>query len=277
MKLSITRAQRTLLFFLSASGYVAWFAGVGSQLDAQGIVGQRVPSITIPAASPIPRVAEAIKRDPFSGAPAEPVAADAAASADGDVRPAEAASSKNALDSDSVPNISAGGVPPAVAAAPAMTLVVRATIVGKNSVAYVANGTEMDIVRMGDSLGDRRIRKIDIEGIAFDDGSRLDLASGYNATPAPILPKTKTITLTADQLRRLSASYNAQAAAVRPPVAAPTPIPPTAAPAAPETNALPTADQKGLIPGTNATPNANAPTAFPYPYPYPPPAAVPHR
>jgi hypothetical protein len=172
-----------------------------------------------------------------------------------------------------------GGAVPNIAGAPAdlamndasagseMTLVVRATIVGKHSVAYVANGSEMDIVRVGDSLGDRRIASIDLEGIAFTDGSRLDLVASYEATPAPAPVRSNAIDLRIDQLRKLFArsdvSGNAQVSATQPPIEAPqTESPVTPAP-------LRTTDTTGLAPGTNPTPDLSDPTAYPYPYPYP--------
>ena len=269
MMITISRGQRSLLFFLSASGYVAWFAGVGAPLNAQNVVGQRIASLTIPASSPLPRVAEAIRRDPFEGAPQEAgfdrQSVPPASAEDGTARPTQTFAA-DFPDNDHVPNIATGAAMPDAAQAPAPTLVVRATIVGRTSVAYVANGSEMDIVRVGDSLGDRRVVKIDIEGIAFDDGTRLDLAAGYDGTPAPVARKNGSVTVSLDQLRKLLRSV--PATAVSTPV--PPPAPPTAEPSLAPAQSLPTADVTGLIPGQNPTSNPGAPTAFPYPYPYPP-------
>jgi hypothetical protein len=263
MKLTITRRQRSLLFFLSASGYVAAFSGVGARIDAQDITGPRVRSMVFTTAPMPPAVAGQIRRDPFAGAPNVP------------------ATAPNAPAAEPLPidRGDAGGTVPNIAGAPAdlamnasaagteMTLVVRATIVGKHSVAYVANGTEMDIVRVGDSLGDRRIAEIDLEGIAFTDGSRLDLVASYEATPAPPPVRRDAIDLRIDQLRKLFARNYAGAAAQVPATLPPIEAPQTEAPVTPAP--LRTTDTTGLAPGTNPTPDLSDPTAYPYPYPYP--------
>ena len=61
-----------------------------------------------------------------------------------------------------------------------MQLAVRATIVGPNPVAYVENGTVMDIVRVGDTLGEQRIVRIDLRGITFGDGSQYGVKLNYS-------------------------------------------------------------------------------------------------
>jgi hypothetical protein len=264
MRLTITRRQRSLLFFLSASGYVAAFSGVGARIDAQDITGPRVRSMVFTTAPMPPAVAGQIHRDPFAGAPNVPAPADPGAPS------AEPLPTDRGDVGGAVPNIA--GAPADLAMNPAgggteMTLVVRATIVGKHSVAYVANGSEMDIVRVGDSLGDRRIAAIDLEGIAFTDGSRLDLVASYEATPAPPPVRTNAIDLRIDQLRKLFARTSpgsaAQVAPTQPPIEAPqTEAPVTPAP-------LRTTDTTGLAPGSNPTPDLSDPTAYPYPYPYP--------
>ena len=274
MKLSITRTQRSLLLFLSASGFVAWFAGVGAPLDAANITGPRIASITMPPSAPIPRVAEAIVRDPFAGAPVEPAALERPAPS-GDTVPAIPASPSDAAGgtTDSVPNIGNAMPPAAAAPTPAVSLIVRATIVGKTSVAYVANGSEMDIVRVGDSLGDRRVTTIDLEGIAFDDGTRLDLSSTYLATSAPVASTHGDIAIPLEALRKMLQPLRTRPAQTPAttgvPLATARPEQSPAVVAEPP-EALPTADQHGLSPGQNPTPDAGGATAFPYPYPYPP-------
>jgi hypothetical protein len=249
--------------FLSASGYVAAFSGVGARIDAQDITGPRVRSMVFTTVPMPPAVAGQIRRDPFAGAPNVPASTDVNASAP------EPLPSDRGDVGGAVPNIAGAPADVAMNAAPAaaeVTLVVRATIVGKHSVAYVANGSEMDIVRVGDSLGDRRIVAIDLDGIAFSDGSRLDLVGSYEATPAPPA-RTNSIDLRIEQLRKLFernyAVGSARVAATQPPSEAPqTEAPVTPAP-------LRTTDTTGLAPGSNPTPDLNDPTAYPYPYPYP--------
>jgi hypothetical protein len=268
MRLSITRGQRSLLLFLSASGYIAWFAGVGARLEAAGVVGPQVTSMIVPQAPPIPRVANAIVRDPFAGAPqtgagqAPPPSVDLPAAALG--------GAPSAKTDATVPNIAGGAADTTVADASAAQLAVRATIVGRNSVAYVANGTEMDIVRVGDSLGDRRVAAIDLDGIAFTDGSRLDLSGGYTATPKPVDRGTRMLQIPLDELRTLFAAHAAQTASTAPPATlASSPSPSDASPAIVTPGPLRTADSRGLAPGVTPTPNTVDPTAAPYPYPYP--------
>jgi hypothetical protein len=269
--IGITRRQRSLLLFLSTSGYIAWFSGVGTRLEAQGIAGPRIVSMTMTPAPAVPRVASQISRDPFAGNPQASHAAPPPDDAANAVPPSRAAAATNGADATgNVPNIAGADMPPgAAAAAEPMTLTVRATIVGRTSVAYVANGSAMDIVRVGDSLGDHRIVKIDLEGITFNDGSRLDLAAGYNATPAPLRRPGQTITIPLEQLRRLFSQTPATGAVA--PVAAQSQAEPTAGPPQIATPApLPTVNAAGVAPGTNPTPDLTDPTAYPYPYPYPP-------
>jgi hypothetical protein len=149
--------------------------------------------------------------------------------------------------------------------------VVRATLVGAHAAAYVANGNDVSLVRVGDAVDGRRIVLIDVRGIAFSDGSRLDLAEKYLATPAPRATPRSRIDAVARELARLRATIERRATEVpssksTAPVATPRrPPEPTAWP-------LPTADARGRPVGVNPTPDAADPTAFPYPYPYPPAA-----
>jgi hypothetical protein len=157
----------------------------------------------------------------------------------------------------------------AEADSPAMQVSVRATIVGPNPVAYVENGAVMDIVRVGDTLGDQRIVRIDLRGISFSDGSRLDLPDAYAATPPPARASDSAITLRLAEIRRLLAPKQAQVApAATPPAGVPSPSPsatyPTPGP-------LPTVNAQGIPVGVNPTFDPTAPTPYPYPYPYAPP------
>jgi len=286
--ISLTRSQRAALLFVSASAYLAWYAGFGERLEAQSIAGTPPPSLTIAAHGAPPRLSSVIVRDPFAGAPA----AETRDESDRNVAPGAARTTPGAnppgrtteapLEA-TVPNIA--GVRDAShdiarESGPATTLVVRATIVGRNPVAYVANGTVMDIVRIGDRLGDRRIGAIDLRGIGFTDGSRLDLPGAFVA--APSVPKAaSSVTIKLEDLRRLILAPGAASpplapgAGTRPttPVAATTP--PATPSGFPTPGPLPTVDARGIPVGTNPTPNANGPTPYPNPYPYAPP--VPHR
>lgn len=292
--ISLSRLQRAALFFVSASAYLAWYSGFGERLEAQDIVGAPAPSITLAPRFPPPHLSAVIIRDPFAGAPDTSVRSDTETRIDAPSL-AQATFTTHATPGNGmVPNISSSGVGevstvsavPDIATArngspdgaPAV-LVVRATIVGRNPVAYVANGTMMDIVRVGDRLGDRRIARIDLRGIAFTDGSRLDLPGAF-AAPAPSAPKVaNTITLKLDDLRKLVQPARQQSPPLAPGAGASpgsvTPVAPSApAPAGtfPSPGPLPTIDQRGIPVGTNPTPSANGPTPYPNPFPYAPPA-----
>jgi hypothetical protein len=289
MNVSLTSRQRATLLFLSASGYIAWFSGLGDRIEAQGLGPSETATFTIAQPGRVPNVAGVIRRDPFAGKPPERATAGLMPSsalrsegftALGDDRANTRGDAALAIASGSagvtVPNIGAEPSVVAQVSAPTLTLALRATITGPNPVAYVANGSVMDIVRVGDTLGDRRIAKIDLRGIAFADGTRLDLPEislssprqPATRAPHPSAPRTLTI----GDLRRLLLPRRAEPAAVPDAPTMPVPSPtynyPTPGP-------LPTIDQRGLPVGVNPTPDPNAPTAYPYPYPYAPP--VPHE
>ncbi len=265
MSFALSHRGRSLLLFLSAAAYVAWFSGLGERSEAQGVSsGTADATITLPTTPP--NVAAAVVRDPFAGSPDDRSAA--AGSPDG-VPPTAIA---NAGPSDVVvPNIAATSA----AAQPLVRLVVRATIVGGNPVAYVEQGTSMQIVRVGDVLGNERVVTIDLRGVSFASGARLDLPETYQAPPRPERQSAPRFALPFDLLRRLVAPHPAQAAATASPIiptAAPSPnSTPGSASASPSPSRLPMADTRGLTVGTNPTADPNAPTPFPYPYPYAPP------
>jgi hypothetical protein len=247
---------------LSASSLVAWFSGIDERLGAQNIEGESPGRLAIAPTQPPANVLQIIKRDPFAESASPLLAGSSESALDDDLAQDDETpglDSTVAADSVVVPNIGA----PDVAAT---SLVVRATITGPNPVAYVENGSEVDIVRVGDTLGDRRVSVIDLRGITFGDGSRLDLPSGYTATPSPI-PLARSITLRVDDLRRLLQAR---------PVNAPQPVAPapSRAPASvpdyPTPGPLPTVNPQGLPPGVTPSPDYSAPTGFPYPYPYAP-------
>jgi len=65
VRLGITRSQRTLLFFVSALGYVEWLTGPASRIDAEGSPNSANDTITLtePSSTPVEFV---IVRDPFA-------------------------------------------------------------------------------------------------------------------------------------------------------------------------------------------------------------------
>lgn len=276
--IAITRAQRMALLFASASAYIAWFSGFDGRLEAQGLVGAPTPMLTIVPRGAPPRVGSIIHRDPFDGAPRNPsesVAATAEIPTEREGRATELVTVPNISVSNGDPTLADTANSPNRNAGDSETLVVRATIVGRNPVAYVANGSAMDIVRVGDRLGDRRIGRIDLRGIAFSDGSRLDLPGVFIATPAP-RKSGSTVTIKLADLRRLLLRPSAQTPPASPqntvlsptaPVSVATPLAPTY----PTPGPLPTIDPRGIPVGTNPTPDANGPTPYPNPYPYAPP------
>jgi hypothetical protein len=259
VKFALSRRGRGLLLFLSAAGYIAWFSGLGDRIEAQP-ANESVPPVFAfaPATAP-PNVAAIIARDPFAGG-ATPSATVVVRSGQPENTSARAIAGTGG---DVVPNIGEAGL----ATTPSV-LAVRATIVGANAVAYVENGSVMDIVRVGDSLGDERVATIDLRGIAFADGTRLDLPDGYAATPAPAHAAPSAITLRLNDLRKLLAAL--RRAATTAPEAAPSPVAPSAAPSYPTPAPLATVDARGIPVGVNPTSDPNAPTPFPYPYPYAP-------
>jgi len=286
--IGLTRTQRTLVLFFSASAYIAWFSGLGERIEAQGVTRSPAPSLTVAPRNAPPRVNAIIRRDPFAGAPVR--VEDDRRSSQGP-RAARVPTHDPGSALVNAPGVSAagGGVPdvggtasvpnPAsdprgAAVGASLTLVVRATITGANPVAYVANGTMMDIVRVGDRLGDRRIAKIDLRGLAFSDGSRLDLPGNFDATPAPRVA-SNVVTLKIDDLRKLILGTRSLSP-LAPPAAPPAQTLATSTPAPtgtfPSPGPLPTVNQRGIPVGTNPTFDPHAPTPYPEPYPYAPPA-----
>lgn len=163
---------------------------------------------------------------------------------------------------------------PSDAPLPERALAVRATITGSRAVAYVANGTAMDIVRVGDIVGDRRVAAIDLHGIAFADGSRLELPDGFARRSDPA--QTHAVTLSIEDLRRLMTPLTRTAAPSPSPASTGAAMPYATSAASNSTPApLTTVDRRGLRPGDNPTPDLVDPTAYPLPYPYAPGAT--HR
>jgi hypothetical protein len=182
-----------------------------------------------------------VRRDPFAGAPTTEQRASPL--------PAE--------------TFVVGGAPPAddpgddaafATSPPSLTISVKATIIGRIPVAYLAIGAALRIVGIGDPLGPRRIASIDATGVTLDDGTRFSLvatASVAVRTAAPKHPRRPRPTSTG------SPTTPSPQAAVA-----------SAAPATP--GPLPTISLHAYPIGSRPTSDPSAPTAFPYPFPYPP-------
>ena len=136
-------------------------------------------------------------------------------------------------------------------------VVLKATIVGRRAVAYLQNGAVLDIVRVGDRLGTRTIVRIELRGIVFDDGSRLDLSGGYRATPPPAPATPHPLTLE-DVRSLLVPPVQSTASAAAGTTSAPSPGYPTPGP-------LPTIDGRGHAPDANPTADVQDPTPYPVP------------
>jgi hypothetical protein len=128
----------------------------------------------------------------------------------------------------------------------------KATIAGTSPVAYVEAANAMTIVRPGDVVSGLRVRLIDLRGVEFDDGTRLDLPDRASPTiaPQPAPPHAGSTPLS---LPSAEASD-------------------TPAPAAgyPSPGPLPTPKPGAYPLGSRPTSDPAAPTALPYPYPYAP-------
>jgi hypothetical protein len=263
--MKLTRRARALLLFLSASGYTAWFSGLGERTEAAGDESPYPAIAATPHFKAERSIAAVISRDPFDGAPtrapaADPVPGNAVQTPETGSAPIRTRASLGDLD---VPNIADAGIP-----GEPLTLAVRATIVGNNPVAYVENGTEMDIVRLGDTLGEERVVKIDLRGLTFADGSRLDLPDSFTTAPPPP-PIALSLSQRIDEIRKLL--LRRQAASTAATLPANSPFPNVSATASyPTPGPLETVDSRGIPVGTNPTPDTSGPTPYPYPYPYAP-------
>jgi hypothetical protein len=248
MMLAITKRARTLLFFLSASSYTAWFSGLGERIAAQGAAGYtgseasergtNAGSISFPT----------IVRDPFARA------------SDPDTT---GRSTQTIRESMIVPDIAIDRI----GRVDRVQLVVRATIVGQNPVAYIDDRGTMDIVAVGDALAGERVAHIDLRGVSFTNGDRLELPD-VEHTPPPAVASGNTIFVRLADLRRLLTAKQATplpSSPVQPNGAAiTTNATQTATPAVHGPRPLRTADSRGLTVGTNPSPDPSDVTAQPY-------------
>lgn len=260
MSFSITRAQRSLLFFFSASGYIAWCSGLDGRLEAEIIATPHLQMLASLPQRPPPRVSSIILRDPFAEEQPDAVPVADANGADPSVSNAALAD-----DGPRVPDIA--DLPGSDASVP-QTLTLKATIVGSNPVAYVQDGPGMDIVRVGDLLGGRRVNRIYLQGVSLSDGTRLALPGMFVPTPPPEMPAPAKTGAPVADLRKTLAEQ--QAAGKAPATDAAPQATPTPSPGFPSPAPRPTVNQNGIPVGVNPTSDPNAPTPYPYPYPYAP-------
>jgi hypothetical protein len=261
---AITRRTRAILVFVSAGAYVLSLCDVSERTEAHGFDVPGSATVVVDVSTP-PSIASIVRRDPFAGEPGERTDPPSGVSDPGGPDPV-------------VPDIVPGDAPPEGADAGAgarqpLALTVRATIVGRQAIAYVAEGGDLQLVRVGDTLASRRVAAIDERGIELSDGTRADLPESYLATPEPARPRRQPLEGAEREIQRLRTLLTNARAAVREP-AATHQVPPAPSPLAPPAEVkpgpLPTVDARGLPVGVNPTPDASDPTAFPYPYPYPP-------
>jgi hypothetical protein len=256
VRYELSKRGRTVLLFLSAANYTAWFSGLGERGDAQGMTGASA-FLTLERFTPrSSNIALAISRDPFDGL-RKPITLPKA-------NTTTAGTSEDPL----VPDIAVGSLGPA-----AVRLAVHATITGPNPVAYVGDGASMDIVRVGDTLGGQRVAAIDLRGIAFTSGARLDLPDGQALKPQPPRQQNdRTVLFRLSDLQRL---FGTRQTTQPQPDGSPTAAATTAQPSAAVTDEPPaplrTADARGFAVGTNPVPDSGSATPEPYPYPYAPP------
>ena len=238
MSLSISPVQRALFAF-SGGAYALAFLGNGTALRAQPAPSSLRISAGVARAAVA--IAPSIRRDPFAATPApHAVLANAGAPAS-DIEGAAFAAIPPGLTVPAIETLA--GVP----SGPPRTLVLRATIAGASPVAYVEDGAAISILRPGDAIDGLRIRAIDLHGVEFDDGTRLELPE---RSAAPVAPRA----------RRAAASPSPAPAAA---VAAPT-AEPSALASVPTPGPLPTPKGGAYPAGSRPTSDPAAPTAFPY-------------
>ncbi len=252
----LTPNSRQLWLFVSATSYAATFCGFDDRLGAAEVPRTSTFAPVAAYRPTDPPVESIVRRDPFIGASSTyPDRAERAAPevTVPDIVPRYA-------DQIAFDRADKTGSP---------TLSVRATITGLHPIAYVEVGETLTIVRISDTVGGRRVVAIDLLGIRFSDGTRLDL-SGTSMPSAPALAKESkrpdALMLELRRIRQLVLSRTTtNATAVSPPAESQrspdglvTPGP------------LRTVDPRGIAVGTTPTPDADARTAFPIPYPYQP-------
>jgi hypothetical protein len=255
---SFTPTSRRLWLLVSATSYAATFCGSGDRLGAAEVSIVSMSASVAAYPSTDPPVESIVRRDPFVGSMPHAHA-----------RTADETGADVTVP-DIVPRyadeIAFGQTP--TTEAPALSA--RATITGSRPVAYVEVGNTLTIVRIADTVAGKRVAAIDLRGLRFSDGTRLDLTgpSMREPTPGPAKESKRPDALAREfrRLRQLVLSRSITSA---------TGIPPPAVSARSSDGVvtpgpLRTVDPRGIAVGATPTPDADGPTAFPIPYPYPP-------
>jgi hypothetical protein len=205
--------------------------------------------------APTPQVGElAIERDPFA---ADEVALTSNA---GVASAFDVPDVREIRDSDFA---GTGDAPPS-----APVYILKATIVGSNSVAYVQCGNDMQIVRVGDVLAGKVVVRIRLDGIDFADGMRLLLSNSRLPATAVRAQRRVDVMQELQKLRKLVERERNRSNS--PATAAPVQQPaPTAPPTFPPPGPLPTIVPDFLPVGVSPTSDPNGPTPYPLPPPRP--------
>ena len=258
MRLQLTVVQRGALGALSVTLYAASLLSLATGIQAQGDGSTATRELASVVVAPTPEVLGqlAIERDPFASG-------DVALSDNGGV-------ASPAFDVPDVREISesdfaaTGGAP---SARPAYTL--KATITGGNSVAYVQDGNDVQIVRVGDVLAGKVVVRIRLDGIDFADGMRL-LLSNSRSPQAPARRQRRVdVAQELEALRKLLSLERRRSIAPVPAASVQDRAAPTAPATFPPPGPLPTIVPDFLPVGVSPTSDPNGPTPYPLPPPRP--------
>jgi hypothetical protein len=251
---STIAALRFLLITSSIALMVAPSLDLRHSVFAANPTPTPMQAITVPKATAAPDLSHLITRDPFSGAPGTTVIASVQITP----KPLPSMVPAPAAGGNGVPNI--GGTPTDG------VLYVRATIVSHDpshpSLALLQNGQSIDVVRVGDTLGDKKVTQIVTSGILLSDHSFITIAATPGAgTPiTPAIRPMATAIPTPPVLGTPQPQVTPVVEYVYPayPQTRPTPVPPE--------NGMPTVNPQPYTFG--ATPNPSATPTFSRLYPW---------
>ncbi len=251
-------SSRRLWLLVSATSYAATFCGSGDRLGAAEVSEVSITAAAAASPSTDPPVESIVRRDPFEGA-IPSTSAPSAPKDGGDVAvPDIVPHYADEIAFDETPKTDA----------PALSL--RATITGSHPVAFVEVGNTLTIVRISDTIAGKRVAGIDLRGLRFSDGTRLDLVGSSMRAPEPALAKEAkrpdALMREFQRLRQLVLSRSTTNLTEIPPSAASQRSSDSVVTPGP----LRTVDPRGIAVGATPIPDTGAPTAFPIPYPYAP-------
>jgi len=242
--LALTRVERSALFVVSAAAYIASFSGTQGKLHAQSAPDNPIPTTLVVHRVRSVLVSSAIRRDPFAG----------------DLPLTSGLVHTERMLDPQVPDIIEEAAPPHRSSD---VYRLKATITGRNAIAYVQSGSAIEILRVGDVMGERTVKSIALDGITFSDGSHLGLVQHES----PVLMATTSASFAA-RIALLRHLLISSLRAVRPASRQsppPAPILPTALPTYPAPSGLPTIVPYVLPVGVSPTSDANGPTPYPLP------------